>query len=138
MKIIKILLVTGLVLALYCPAQAQPGAGQGMGPMMYDPQTVTTIKGVVESLATPARRQRHESRVVKTEQGMVTIYLGPAWFMDQHKFLLNPGETVEVTGSKIARAGETVIVAREVKMGGKTMQLRDDQGAPLWPRQGRQ
>ena len=86
MKIIKILLVTGLLLALYCPAQAQPGGGRGLGPMIYNPKTVTTIKGVVESLVTPARRQRHESRVVKTEQGKVTIYLGPAWFMDQHKF----------------------------------------------------
>ena len=30
-----------------------------------------------------------------------------------------------------------MMVAKEVKVGGKTFQLRDDQGLPLWRGQGR-
>jgi hypothetical protein len=98
MRITKSLLVIGLCLILGGPAWAQPGGGQGMGPggimgggmrtgrgmgpMMYNPQTVTTIKGTVESLAAPQRRRmRHESMVVKTEQGSIRVHLGPAWYM---------------------------------------------------------
>lgn len=152
MRIIKSLLVIGLCLSLGGPALAQPGGGQGMGPgpgqgpgmgpgrgmgRMYNPQTVTTIKGTVESLGPKGRRMQHESRIIKTDQGNIMVHLGPVWYMDQHKIVLNPGDAVEVTGSKMEMAGGTMMVAKEVKVGGKTFQLRDDQGVPLWRGQGR-
>jgi hypothetical protein len=153
MRIIKSLLVIGLCLALPGPVLAQPGGGQGMGPgpgqgpgmgpggsmgMMYNPQTVTTIKGTVESLSTQgSRRMRHESLAIKTDQGNIMVHLGPAWYMNKQQILLNPGDVVEVTGSKMEMAGGTMLVAKEVKVGGKTFQIRDDQGLPLWRGRGR-
>ncbi len=53
-KIMVFLAVASL--ALVCPALAQPGSGGGMGmgggmgPKLYDPQTVTTVKGAVEKI----------------------------------------------------------------------------------------
>lgn len=155
MRITKSLLIICLCLVLSGPAWAQPGGGQGMGPgggmgggmgtgrgmgaMRYNPQTVTTIKGTVESLAAPqTRRMRHESLVVKTDQGSITVHLGPAWYMSQNQMIFNPGDAVEVTGSQMQAAGGAILVAKEVTVKGKTLKLRDDQGLPLWRGQGRQ
>jgi len=106
--------------------------------MMYNPQTVTTIKGVVESPGPQMGRMQHVSWVVKTDKDKVTVHLGPAWYVNQQQFSLKPGDTVEVTGSMVERAGGSFLVAKEVKAGGKTLKLRDDQGLPVWRGQGRQ
>lgn len=146
MSIIRSLVVIGLCLALAAPALAQPGGGQGMGGPgmgrgmgmgMYNPQTVTTIQGTVETAGPPMGRVQHVSWVVKTDQGKITVHLGPAWYINQHQIVLKPGDAVEATGSKMEMGGGTMMVAKEVKVGGKTFQLRDDQGMPLWRGQGR-
>ncbi len=152
MRIIKSLWVIGLCLALAGPALAQPGSGQGMGPcpgqgrgmgpdrgrgMMYNPQTVITIQGTVENLESKGRRRQQESLIIKTDMGNITVHLGPAWYLNQQQIVLNPGDAVEVTGSKMEMARGTMLVAKEVKVGGKTFQFRDDQGVPLWRGQGR-
>jgi len=155
MRITKSLLIIGLCLIFCGPAWAQPGGGPGMGPgggmgggmgtgrgmgaRMYNPQTVTTIKGTVEGLAAmQTRRMRHVSLVVKTDQGSVTVHLGPDWYMNQNQMIFNPGDAVEVTGSQMGGAGGAILVAKEVTVKGKTLKLRDDQGLPLWRGQGRQ
>lgn len=152
MRIIKSLLIISLCLALAGPALAQPDGGQGMGGpgqgpgmgpgggmgKMYNPQTVTTIKGTVESLGPKGRRRQHESRIIKTDQGSILVHLGPTRYMNQLQIQLNPGDAVEVTGSKVEMGGRTMLMAKEVKVGGKIFQLRDDQGLPLWQGQGRQ
>jgi hypothetical protein len=153
MRIIKTLLAICLCLILSSPVWAQPGGGQGMGPgggmgrgmgpgrgmgaNMYNPQTVTTIQGTVVSPGPPMGRMQHVSWVVKTAKGDLTVHLGPAWYMTQHQISLKPGDTVEATGSQMEMGGGTRMVAKEVKVGGKTFQLRDDQGVPVWRGQGR-
>jgi hypothetical protein len=153
MRITKSLLVIGLCLALAGPALAQPGGGPGMGPgtvqgrgmgpgggrgMMYNPQTVSTIQGTAVSQGPQiGRRMQHVSWVIKTAQGDVTVHLGPSTYLNQQQLVINPGDVVEVTGSKIEMSGRTMLVAKEAKVGGKTFQLRDDQGLPLWRGQGR-
>ena len=151
MRITKSLLVIGLCLAFAAPALAQMGGGQGMGGppmthhmglgrdrgMMYNPQTVTTIQGTVESLGPKGPRGQQESRIIKTDQGSILVHLGPTRYMNQLQMQLNPGDAVEVTGSNVVMRGRTLLLAKEVKACGKTFQLRDDQGLPLWRGQGR-
>jgi hypothetical protein len=81
---------------------------------------------------------RHVSLVVKTDQGSITVHLGPARYMSQNQMIFNPGDAVEVTGSQMEVAGGAIMVAKEVTVKGKTLKLRDDQGLPLWRGQGRQ
>jgi hypothetical protein len=136
MKISKSILVIGLCLALAGPALAQPAGGRGM--RMYNPQTVTTIKGTVERQGPPiGRRMQHVSWVIKTDQGNVTVHLGPAWFIGQQQMVINPGDTMEATGSEMEMSGGTMMVAKEVTVKGKTLKLRNDQGLPVWRGQGR-
>ena len=71
----------------------------------YNPKTVTTVKGGVESLGTlPPKSQVRElsvSAVLKTEQGDITVYLVPDWYLEEQKIALKAGDELEVTGSKV-------------------------------------
>ncbi|MCL4502300.1 MAG: hypothetical protein M1438_10670 [Deltaproteobacteria bacterium] len=152
MRIIKSLLAIGLCLALGSPVLAQTGGGQGMGPgpgmgrgmgpgggigRMYNPQTVTTIKGTVESQGPRmGPRMQHQSWVIKTDAGKVTVHLGPAWYLNQHQMTIKPGDAMVATGSQMEMGGGTMMVAKEATVQGKTLKLRDDQGLPLWRGQG--
>jgi hypothetical protein len=139
-----------LVVGMSGSSWAQPGKGQGrgMGPGMqgrlYNPQTEVTVKGEVTGLGTcpsmgpgAARGMSYRSATLKTDQGEVTVHLGPAWFMDEQKLALKKGETLEATGSKITQDGRTIILAREVTVNGKKTTLRNEQGIPAWAGQGR-
>jgi len=112
-----------------------------MGPGLYDPQTVTTVRGTVESLGIvrgPGRRQLPATSVnLKTDQGTIPVHLGPAWYLNQQQVALEPGQTLEVTGSLVTLQGQPTIIARAIKVGEKTVQLRDEQGLPLWRGGGR-
>lgn len=147
---ISVLVIFAVILALSWPALAQaPGAGAGkgpraMGPRLYDPQTVTTVKGQVESVGQYAvlgrrgmRRMRYQGLVLKTEAGSITVHLGPPWYVGQQGFQAEVGDTLEVTGSKITRNQQTILLASEVKWDDKSLKLRDDQGYPLWRGKGR-
>ena len=63
MKKANVLVIMVISLALAGPALAQSGAGMGMGggmgPRLYDPQTVTTVTGQVEKLEESAMGREH-------------------------------------------------------------------------------
>jgi hypothetical protein len=149
MKKIVGLMVLAIVLALVCPGLAQPGGGGmgmggGMGPRLYNPQTVTTIKGPVEKLEDlPSMGRgggagmRFRGAILKTDQGSLMVHLGPAWYLDEQKFAVKAGDMVEATGSKVTLNNRPALIAREVTVNGKTLKLRDDQGLPAWRGKGR-
>jgi hypothetical protein len=70
--------------------------------------------------------------ILKSDQGNITVHLGPAWYLSQKRFSLNVCDTLEVIGSKIKQNRRTVIVAKAVTKDGETLKLRDDQGFPFW------
>lgn len=129
-------------LALVCPGLAQPvpGGGQrGMDGRLYNPQTVTTVKGQVEKLeALPGMGPgggpalQFQSVVLKTTQGSLMVHLGPGWFLDEKKFAVKAGDTLEATGSKVTLNNQPALIAREVKVNEQTLILRDAQGFPVW------
>jgi len=149
MKKTTVLLVILVSLALACPALAQPGGGGmgrggGMGPMLYNPQTVTTVTGQVEKLEDlpsmgmgGGRDMQYRGATLKTDQGGIVVHLGPGWYLDENKFALTAGDTVEATGSRVTLNNQPALIAREVKVKGTTLKLRDDQGLPVWRGMGR-
>jgi hypothetical protein len=118
------------------------GAAAGMLTLMYDPKTITTVKGAVESLGTlpPTAGTPNAIRyaLLKTEQGNIRVYLCPDWYLDQQKISLAVGDQLEVTGSKVTMEGQPAIIAKDLKKGDKTVALRDDKGSSAWPPQRRQ
>lgn len=136
-----------------------PGAGQQLGfpgggrrhggsetqdRQRYNPQTVTTVKGQVESLgsygisgwrATPGMQT--QGLVLRTDAGNIIINLGPPWYVSKQGFYLKTGDSLEVTGSKITRDDKTWLLAAQVKKNGQTLKVRDEKGVPLWREQDR-
>jgi hypothetical protein len=110
------------------------GGASGLLTAMYDPQTVTTVKGAVETLGTmpPRGWGAIRSAVLKTDQGNITVYLSPDWHLAQQKISLKAGDQLEATGSKATLGEQPCVIAKDLKVDGKTVTLRDDQGVPVW------
>ena len=155
MKNTKVAMVMVLCLALAGPALAQTGPGgmgtgrgmgmgAGMGPRLYNPQTVTTVTGQVEKLEDlpsmgggGGRGMQYRGVTLKTGQGSLMVHLGPAWYLDEKKFTVKVGDTVEATGSKVTLNNQPALIAREVKVNGATLNsgtTRDSRCGAAWAR----
>jgi len=129
------------------PPAAKPATSpktiRGGGPgKFYDPSTLETVVGeVVQVQRGPLGKKGKVDMVrltLKTDQETILVFLGPATFVDAQPLKLAPGDKVEVTGSRQRHAarGLAFINAGALKKDGQVMQIRDDQGKPLWRGQG--
>jgi hypothetical protein len=141
LKKLSLLASLALVAALMLPPQvwAQPPYSAA-GPKThryYNPQRVETLSGTV--VAVNRRHARHPGRpdrimmLLKTAQGNVKVYLGPADYVDHQALKLAPGEQVQVKGVRHTYRRAIFFVASAVKKGDQVMKLRDNTtGRPLW------
>jgi hypothetical protein len=114
--------------------------GGGWGPgtsygRIFDPATVETIRGEVVSvdLITPRKGMTSGVHlVVKTEEGPLSVHLGPEWYVSRQETRIETNDTVEVKGSRVVFKGEPAMVAAELKKGDETLVLRDGRGVPVW------
>lgn len=87
------------------------------------------VKGRIESMSI-VRGQGMPSMVVKTADGNVRVLLGSMRYLVERDFNPKAGDEVRLTGFKVddeVFAASVTLVAE-----GKTLQLRDDEGRPLW------
>jgi len=112
------------------------GAAAALLTVMYDPQTVITLKGDVKSLGTLPPMSRLpgaiRSALLKTDQGNITVYLSPDWHLAGQKISPKVGDRMEVTGSKVTLGDQPSVIVKDLKLGGKTINLRNGQGVPVW------
>lgn len=102
---------------------------------MYDPKTVETISGEVVSVdvITPLKGMYYGVHLmVKTAKEIISVHLGPGWYIENQDTEIEPKDKVEVTGSRITLEGKPVIIAAEVKKGEEVLKLRDEKGFPFW------
>jgi hypothetical protein len=129
-----LILFVGISLGLVAVAAAQGPMGKGMP--RYDPATVETVKGTVEELKLMsfgrARLGGGLHLLVNTGQQTVEVHLGPQFYLEENDFNLEPGDTVEVTGSRLTLAGKPALIAREIQAGESRLELRREDGTPLW------
>mgnify|MGYP001057387072 CR=1 FL=1 len=103
--------------------------GHGQGWKHYDKATVETRKGTVEDIKTIGRGGIHVT--LKGDKGTIDVHLGPADYLDK-KIKIAKGDVISVTGSRVTYDGVAAIIAREIDKGGVKVQLRKDDGTPLW------
>jgi len=70
--------------------------------------------------------------MVKTAKEILSVHLGPGWYIENQDTKIEPKDKVEVAGSRITLEGKPVIIAAEVKKGDEILKLRDENGFPLW------
>jgi hypothetical protein len=145
MKIRALFIVMGIAGFLFATDSfAQPmmkwrgSGGWGSGTpysRMYNPATVDTISGEVTKVEqiTPVKGMSSGVHlVVKTEKETIDVHLGPAWYIENQDVKINPGDKLEIKGSRITFQGEPAIIAEEVKKGEEILKLRDEKGFPVW------
>jgi hypothetical protein len=139
--------VAALVMAASVAA-AQPATGRGMKwhgsggwgagapyARTYDTKSVETVSGTVVKIEhlTPMRGMSvGVHMILKTDAGELSVHLGPAWYLERQDVKLEPGDAVQVKGSKVTFQGKPAIIAAEVKKGDETLSLRNDSGVPAW------
>jgi len=119
------------------PAPSAPAWPMGR---LYDPKTVETLKGEIVAVEkVTAGRMDMPARVLlklKTAKETATIYLGPAWYLEQQGVKLVAGDIVSVRGSRVTLDNQVVILPNEVKKNDRVIQFWDEQGFPRWRGQG--
>jgi hypothetical protein len=116
----------------------QGSGGWGMGgnyQRMYDPKTVESIKGTVDSFETPAPMKGMHHAVIlvlKTDKETIPVHLGPEWYIERLDVKIQKGDSLEVRGSRVSFSGKPAIIAAAIQKGSQILTLRDDKGIPVW------
>jgi hypothetical protein len=133
-----------LTVALAADASAQGGmrwhGSQGWGhgsayARLYDAKTVETVKGEVVGVETFTPGKGMGAGVhlqLKTREGVLSVHLGPVWYIENQDVKIEVKDVVEVKGSRVTFDGKPALIAAEVKKGDETLRLRDPDGYPAW------
>lgn len=120
------------------PGPRGPGGPGRLGRRLYDPQTVETVQGQVMRLDQVASRRGFSEGVQvvlqRSDGSLLSVHLGPSWFLAERKLALAPGDQLEVLGSRVMGDGEAQLIAQKVTKGADALVLRDSAGIPLWGR----
>ena len=123
-----ITMVLALALALGNP---RPAGGQ----QLFDSTTIGTVSGrVIEVHRTP-QGGTGDCLVFLTLRAAaetLAVRVGPGSVLARARIVIAPGDSVEITGSRITLFGEPTIVATELRAGGRTLPLRDRKGRAVW------
>ena len=136
----KLILFSLIAMFFSSFALAQSGKGKNKGQSLYDRDTVITVSGKVTSISTGESISGSAYSVemdIDTGSSVLTVRLGPAWFIEEQDFDIDKNDKVTVTGSKVKIDGDVFVVAATVEKNGKVLKLRESDGTPLWKGKGR-
>ena len=112
--------------------------GWGMGTPyqgLYKSANIETVAGEVIGLEqTVPMRQMNQglALVVKTDKEVLTVHLGPLWYLERLDTKIAAGDQIKVKGVRTSLAGNPIMLAAEVEKGDKILVLRDAAGVPVW------
>lgn len=141
---IAALAVTALVAAVsVAVAQGGPGPGHGNGqgacqgrhaggPPAYDSAAEKTLTGKVAELLPQACACGGLHVRLTTASGDVEVALGPTTYLAEIGASFRPQDEIQVTGAPPSNAAPADFLARSVRKGEATYELRDAAGLPRW------
>jgi hypothetical protein len=101
----------------------------------FDTSAIAEVNGKVEDVIYTGRTNGEDRGVellLKTENDLLPVHLGPAWYLDRQLSRFNVGEKVSVRGARAKVNNQDVMIAEIVKRGGQSMRLRYENGHPVW------
>ena len=117
------------------------GQGIGQGQQLskfYDPETVVSIKGIVENINRYQYGQGGYYGIhvrLITDDENYSVHLGPAWFIE-NEIKIGLNDLLEIIGSKCIYNDTLTVIAAQIKKDAQTLQLRNEIGIPVWSRSG--
>ena len=118
------LLLAITAIAVSAQTAAKPGS-------KYDVTKETKLKGTITQVTEGAGITDPTVLTLKAGDKVISVELAPKDYLKEIECWVKVGDVVEVTGAKVADAGDQII-AREVVLGNSTMVLRDNKGVPVW------
>lgn len=103
----------------------------------YDPNTVGAVEGRVAAFTRPERGP--VSFQLEAAGETYTVFVAPAWYLEDQMIRIEKGDQVRVKGSKTMGAdGNLYLVAQELTLPGTATPviLRDVLGKPSWSGRG--
>ena len=70
--------------------------------------------------------------MLKTDSETLPVHLGPEEYVEKQPIVLQAGDVVEVTGSRVSCDGKPAFLAAIVKRGPETAKFRELNGRPAW------
>lgn len=101
----------------------------------FNPATVCLIEGEVASTRLfnyVTKPTPHRQLLLRTQNGGVTVDLGPAWYLESQGFTIMHGERLAVKGSVLKLKNSFFMIATCVRKGEQTYVLRNNSGKPIW------
>ena len=102
---------------------------------LYDAKHVATITGKIvriESVVPMPGMGYGVYLMLKTDSETLPVHLGPKEYVEKQTNHFVAGDTVEVTGSRVACNGKPAFLAATVKHGADTAKFRELNGRPAW------
>jgi len=102
---------------------------------MYDAKNIETVVGVlikVEKITPFKRMSSGVHWLVKTDNEIVSVHLGPKWYIDNQDMEVVPKNKVEIKGSRITYQGKPAFIAAEIITENEILVLRSEDGTPVW------
>ena len=115
--------------------QAHHGRHAG-GPPVYDLAAEITVSGRVADVVPQSCACGGLHLKLATASGELEVGLGPAAFLGELGAQFAVGDELQITGAKPKNEAPADFLARSVKKGESTYELRDAAGAPRWAAQG--
>ncbi|PKP14752.1 MAG: DNA-binding protein, partial [Bacteroidetes bacterium HGW-Bacteroidetes-23] len=103
---------------------------------LYNTATVIEIKGKVEKVEKIIPEKGMSTgihltmKTVKNE--LISVHLGPDWFLDNQDVHFAVGDAIIVHGSKVTYESKPAIIAKTIEKGDYILELRNDKGFPKW------
>lgn len=143
MKKLCVLVSVAMLMGFLSPCLAKNIAWKGSGGWgiglpynkTFDVRRIHKLEGKLyrfERLVPESGMAEGLELVLKNATEMITVHLGPKWYLERQEFPLQKGEYIEVTGSRTNFDGEEIIIAVEVRTKDKSLKLREPNGVPLW------
>ena len=114
-------------------------AGQEMrrqgGPPPYNPKAEVTVNGTVigTETITPPDRPEQTILLLTVDNAKLAVVVGPTDWVTKQKFEFAKGAAAQVVGNKgFVYRGTEAVQPRTVKVGTRTLEVRDASGKPAW------
>jgi sporulation protein YlmC with PRC-barrel domain len=106
-----------------------PGIREYAYDNLFDPKTIQTVSGEIVKV-----EYFEDTRLIvyTDEKKPVLVALAPTGYLENQPKVLRPGNRVTVTGSEVTVDDTPLLIATDIKEGKEELQLRDNEGHPLW------
>ncbi|MEJ2170026.1 MAG: PRC-barrel domain-containing protein [Deltaproteobacteria bacterium] len=106
-----------------------PSVWQNIYGEMFDPQKIETVTGKIVKV----EYSKVMKLIVYTDMKKpVLVALGPAAYFESQEKILQPGDKISVTGSRVVIDDTPFLIATKITEGNEELQVRDSEGHPIW------